>query len=77
MSEAMKLKAISKAALREGIKKPSRMSWQKKGRGNGPKGLPKLVDKRLKSDTRGEKEKRKNRRGVVVNRQNIIFMDTL
>lgn len=63
MSEAMKLKAISKALQGQDSKRPSKKYIvAKKGRANtGVKGA-KLVDKRLKSDTRSMKraEKRKN-----------------
>jgi AdoMet-dependent rRNA methyltransferase SPB1 len=64
MSEAMKLKAISKALRGKESKKPGKAYVvAKKGRGgNGPKGA-KLVDKRLKSDTRGEKRKEKKKKG--------------
>jgi AdoMet-dependent rRNA methyltransferase SPB1 len=65
MSEAMKLKAISKALRGKEAKKPGKSYVvAKKGRGgNGPKGA-KLVDKRLKSDTRGEKRATKKQKGT-------------
>lgn len=71
MSEAMKLKAISKALRGQESKKPSKTYVvAKKGRGNvGAKGV-KVVDKRLKSDKRAmersEKKRRKGKQGGLV-----------
>jgi AdoMet-dependent rRNA methyltransferase SPB1 len=64
MSEAMKLKAISKALRgKESKSKGKAYVVAKKGRGGGgPKGA-KVVDKRMKSDARGEKKKAKRQKG--------------
>jgi AdoMet-dependent rRNA methyltransferase SPB1 len=71
MSEAMKLKAISKALQQQDAKKPSKTYVvAKKGRGSvGAKGV-KLVDKRMKSDKRAmeraQKKRKKGKQGGLV-----------
>ena len=67
MSEAMKLKAISKALRTQDTRKPSKTYVvAKKGRNTGAKGV-KLVDKRLKSDKvameRAQKKRKKGKQG--------------
>ncbi|CAB9518567.1 27S pre-rRNA (guanosine(2922)-2'-O)-methyltransferase [Seminavis robusta] len=64
MSEAMKLKAISKALRQQDTKKPSKTYViAKKGRSLGAKGV-KLVDKRMKNDKRSmERAVKKGKKG--------------